>query len=292
MSYEQRTTPFGPSGAAALAEREHPVGTGSRARTVRAHRETVQRVIRTMRQRFGEPLSLDDMARVAHSSPYHFSRVFRRVTGASPVQYLAAVRLEAAKRLLLTTPFSVASVCFEVGYNSVGTFTTLFTALVGVSPRRLRRMDEGALECVLRSLPDLVEGGITAPAARSAVQVRAPADFAGPVFVGLFREAIPRGRPAACAVLDGPGTAFLPPVPDGRYHLFAAGLARADGLVDAVVCAGALRASGGRVVASGGAIRVAALTLRPGEPTDPPLLPALPCLLEERLARGRAPVPA
>lgn len=283
LIHDEAGAAFGDSGATALAEREHP---GARASTLRAHREAVQRVILTMRDRFREPLPLEALARVAHSSPYHFNRVFRHVTGIPPVQYLAAVRLEAAKRLLLTTHYSVAAVCFEVGYNSVGTFTTLFTELVGVSPRRLRQADERALGDVLRSVP-APPAGTPAPPGASPVRVLAPAGFHGTVFVGLFPQAIPRGRPTVCAVAEGPGTVLLPPVPDGAHHLFAVGLAHTGDAVESLLCAGALRAAGGRVTASGGTIRPCTLALRPAEPGDPPLLPALPCLLEEERARGR-----
>src|SRR5437763_3941434 len=104
------------------------------------HRRAVERVIAAMRERPGEPLTLETMGKIAGLSPHHFNRVFRRVTGVPPRRFLGALRLEAAKQLLLTTPLSVTEVCFEVGYGSVGTFTTRFTQLVGVPPGELRRL--------------------------------------------------------------------------------------------------------------------------------------------------------
>ena len=69
-----------------------------------AHRAGVRRVVEAMRA--GEALSLGDMADIAHLSPYHFARTFKRMTGASPGEFGSAVRLQRAKELLLTTDLS------------------------------------------------------------------------------------------------------------------------------------------------------------------------------------------
>src|SRR5579859_4053906 len=86
-----------------------------RPATVQLQSEAVERAIATMQERLGEPLSLDTLAEVATLSRFHFSRVFHRVTGLAPVQFLAALRLAEAKRLLLTSSLNVADVCFRVG---------------------------------------------------------------------------------------------------------------------------------------------------------------------------------
>ena len=84
--------------------------------------------------RFFEPLDVDDMARAAGLSRAHFSREFRRAFGESPHQYLLTRRLERAASLLRMTDRSVADICFSVGLQSVGSFTTSFTKTYGVSP--------------------------------------------------------------------------------------------------------------------------------------------------------------
>src|SRR6266853_3083700 len=86
-----------------------------------------------------EVLTLEDLASVACLSPSHFHRVFRRLIGIPPGEFLAALRFQAARRLLLTTSLSVTEICFEVGYTSIGSFTSRFTHLVGLSPRLLRQ---------------------------------------------------------------------------------------------------------------------------------------------------------
>ncbi|HET7463244.1 MAG TPA: AraC family transcriptional regulator [Longimicrobium sp.] len=264
---------------------EHWAGSGFRARTLRSRSEAVARVIGAMRERYAEPLTLESLARVAHCSAFHFNRVFHEVTGASPGQYLAAVRLEAAKRLLLTTGLSVAAVCFEVGYGSVGTFTTLFKRFVGVSPHRLRSIarETRPLLAALPAPRAAPDDGSPAPAGAH-LRVEAPEGFAGAVFAGLFPAPIPRGRPVACAAASGPGVLEFTRVPDGRYYAFAVGVEGSGDPAELLLCARSPRGSAGPLAAAGGGLRGATLTLRPPGPADPPLLVALPCLLAERPA--------
>ena len=84
--------------------------------------------------RYFEPLGVDDLARAAGLSRAHFSREFRRRFGESPHAYLLTRRLERAAALLRTTDRSVADVCFSVGLQSVGSFTTSFTRAYGKPP--------------------------------------------------------------------------------------------------------------------------------------------------------------
>ena len=88
--------------------------------------------------RYFEPLGVDDLAHAAGLSRAHFSREFRRAFGESPHAYLLTRRLERAAALLRTTDRSVADVCFSVGLQSVGSFTTSFTRTYGVSPTAYR----------------------------------------------------------------------------------------------------------------------------------------------------------
>jgi AraC-like DNA-binding protein len=88
--------------------------------------------------RYSDPIGVDDMARVAGLSRAHFSREFRRAFGESPHGYLLTRRLERAAGLLRTTDRSVAEICFDVGLQSVGSFTTSFTRTFGASPTAYR----------------------------------------------------------------------------------------------------------------------------------------------------------
>jgi AraC-like DNA-binding protein len=88
--------------------------------------------------RYFEPLGVDDMAGAAGLSRAHFSREFRRTFGESPHEYLLTRRLERAAALLRTTDRSVTDICFSVGLQSVGSFTSSFTRTYGVSPSAYR----------------------------------------------------------------------------------------------------------------------------------------------------------
>jgi AraC-like DNA-binding protein len=88
--------------------------------------------------RYFEPLDVEDLARAAGLSRAHFSREFRRAFGESPHAYLLTRRLERAAALLRGTDRSVADICFSVGLQSVGSFTTSFTRTFGISPTAYR----------------------------------------------------------------------------------------------------------------------------------------------------------
>jgi AraC-like DNA-binding protein len=107
--------------------------------------------------RYVEPLDVNDLASVAGLSRAHFSREFRRAFGESPHAYLLTRRLERAAALLRNTDRSVADICFSVGLQSVGSFTTSFTRSYGASPTAYRAAFPPASDlaqvptCVLRA---------------------------------------------------------------------------------------------------------------------------------------------
>jgi AraC-like DNA-binding protein len=88
--------------------------------------------------RYFERLDVDDLARAAGLSRAHFSREFRRTFGESPHAYLLTRRMERAAALLRNTDHSVAEICFSVGLQSVGSFTTSFKRTYGVTPTAYR----------------------------------------------------------------------------------------------------------------------------------------------------------
>jgi transcriptional regulator GlxA family with amidase domain len=88
---------------------------------------------------YAEPLGVAELARVACLSPAHFLRSFKALFGVTPHGYLTEVRLRHARRLLETTELPVTAVCFEVGFESLGSFSSLVRRRFGVSPSALRR---------------------------------------------------------------------------------------------------------------------------------------------------------
>lgn len=83
---------------------------------------------------YAEALDLDALADAAGVSKYHFLRCFAATYGKTPALYLAERRIERAQDLLRATNLTVTEVCHHVGYSSLGSFSTKFTQLVGVSP--------------------------------------------------------------------------------------------------------------------------------------------------------------
>lgn len=101
-----------------------------------------------MDRTFAEPLDIPVLARVAGCSEAHFIRTFRAVFGETPHRYLQRRRVERAMHLL-GAGRSVTDVCFDVGFNSLGTFSRTFSAIVGVSPAvyRCRARDAAVPTC-------------------------------------------------------------------------------------------------------------------------------------------------
>lgn len=99
----------------------------------------LRRVRDRIDREYAQPLDVEVLARGAHMSAGHFSREFRKAYGESPYSYLMTRRIERAMALLRQDELSVTEVCFAVGSSSLGTFTTRFTELVGVSPGAYRR---------------------------------------------------------------------------------------------------------------------------------------------------------
>lgn len=258
--------------------------------TLATHMRAVERAIHVMRAHLRESLTLGDLASAAYLSPAHFNRIFRRQIGIPPVEYLSGLRLQTARRLLLSTSLSVTDVCFEVGYTSPGSFTTRFTQLAGLSPRLLRQQaHRAALPPIEPSahyiapfpaLPDHLHNTIH-PAYTLQGQITAPPTFHGVIYVGLFTRPIPQGSPVRCARLYAPGPFRLTGVPDGVYYLLSAAFPVAGNLQSYLLPGeNALYAKGtGPLIMRNGRLSGDPnLILRPPLLTDPPLVMALPLL--------------
>ena len=257
--------------------------------TVAAHRRAVERVITTARGRLCEPISLHDMSRVAYLSAFHFNRVFHQITGLPPAKFISAMRLDQAKRLLLNTNLSITDICFEVGYNSLSTFTRRFTQRVGLGPREFRylaeRITPASVESLCSNYAELTGRAMLRTSIEGFVDLHKPGG--GPIFVGLFGAHIPQSRPVGGALLTSPGAFRIGLVPDGTYHLLAAALPPlADTLGYLLPDSANLLVGACNVpvlVRQGRANGQFNISLRPMALTDPPLLISLPFLLADTL---------
>jgi AraC-like DNA-binding protein len=105
----------------------------------------LRRVRDRIDREFAQPLDVEALARGVHMSAGHLSRQFKAAYGESPYGYLMTRRIERAMALLRRGDLSVTEVCFEVGCQSLGTFSTRFTELVGVPPSVYRKEAGGAM---------------------------------------------------------------------------------------------------------------------------------------------------
>ena len=108
---------------------------------------------------FAQPLDVEALARGAHMSAGHLSRQFKAAFGESPYSYLMTRRIERAMALLRIGEMSVTDVCFAVGCQSLGTFSTRFAELVGVPPSTYRDQAAGTTE----GIPPCVAKQVTRP---------------------------------------------------------------------------------------------------------------------------------
>ena len=92
-----------------------------------------------MRDAYGRPINLPDISARANLSPYHFLRVHKLAYGETPHEFLTRLRIERAKTLLARGSHNVSETCFEVGFSSLGSFSTLFSQKVGLTPSEYRR---------------------------------------------------------------------------------------------------------------------------------------------------------
>lgn len=99
--------------------------------------------------RFFEDVDVAELARAAGLSQAHFSREFRRAFGESPHSYLLTRRMERAAALLRTTDSSVADVCISVGLQSIGSFTSSFGRMYGMTPTAYRASFPPAVDYAL-----------------------------------------------------------------------------------------------------------------------------------------------
>jgi AraC-like DNA-binding protein len=119
----------------------------------------LRRVKDRIDREYAQPLDVDALARGAHMSSGHLSREFKRAYGESPYGYLMTRRIERAMMLLRRGGMSVTDVCFAVGCQSLGTFSTRFTELVGMPPSAYK---ERAGDATL-GIPSCVAKQVTRP---------------------------------------------------------------------------------------------------------------------------------
>jgi AraC-like DNA-binding protein len=252
------------------------------------HLERIEGVIGALRCST-ESFSLEDMAEMAYLSPFHFNRVFKRLVGIPPGAFQAALKMDRAKRLLIDEGASVTDACFDVGYSSLGTFTTRFTDLVGVAPSRFRELPEEiepALDHILDGV-DITRLPFPAMPGLSG-RIVAPDIGGALIFIGLFPQGIAQRAPASGTIIFKPGPYQLSAVSDGNYVLLCAAVPISADPISWLAPGPDLWVGGGQSISvrSGNVIGDMTIPLRKYLPTDPPILVSPFVLLLTRLNRA------
>lgn len=99
----------------------------------------IRRSVELMYAQLDQDLSLRTIASASYLSPFHFARLFKKLTGSSPHNYLATIRANRAQQLLAETDLSITQVAERVGYLSASHFTKAFRLATGTSPREFRK---------------------------------------------------------------------------------------------------------------------------------------------------------
>ncbi len=102
------------------------------------HYEQAHLARRLLERDYAMPVTIEQLSREVAISPYHLIRLFRHIYKQTPHQYLIQLRIGKAKELLSSSDLSITEICALVGFESLGSFSTLFHKVSGLSPRAYR----------------------------------------------------------------------------------------------------------------------------------------------------------
>ncbi|HEY2492242.1 MAG TPA: AraC family transcriptional regulator [Paenibacillus sp.] len=250
------------------------------------HIEAVEQAIHYMKCHLDEDITSEQLAAQVGYSVYHFTRVFKNVTGISPRNYLSALRIESGKTELLKAPSLLVKVLLAIGFRSAGSFNTRFKQTVGVTPKKFRNHSKalstymnqyefqelGLITCELNSIQKIC------------CHIETPDSFRGIIFVGLFPRPIPDQRPIAGTALNRKNRmCTFTKVPEGTYFVLAAGIPWSLNPKDYFVLDHSLRGKYPSPIHVTDKTEMdMTIQLREPLPFDPPIIVNLPLLLFEQ----------
>lgn len=250
------------------------------------HVKATEEAIQYMRDHLDEDITSDQLAALVNYSPYHFIRVFKRVTGISPRQYLSALRIESGKINLLQKPSLLVKILLSIGFTSLGSFNTRFKQFVGLSPKQFRTTSNQLVshmkEWEHKRLSFASSKESRPP--KISCQVEAPESFRGIIFIGLFPRPIPDQKPivGTALTLNNRSCEFSQ-IPCGTYYLLAAGIAWSMNPRDYFILDKSLRGMHESAIEVDETTDLnLTITLRDPLPYDPPIVVNLPLLLFEK----------
>ncbi|WP_306421106.1 helix-turn-helix domain-containing protein [Halalkalibacter sp. APA_J-10(15)] len=255
-----------------------------------ARNEEMNAILSYIEDHLYEPVTLAQLANHISYSRYHFARMFKKETGLSPLYYVASLRLQKAKDLLLQTNLSVRDIGMEIGQQSLGTFTTRFTERVGVTPVQFRHSMKQVDE-QLESLKQLENWEDTSQWSNPSLKVEGVIDstheFKGFVLVGLFAKPIPEGLPLYGTLLSRLGPFSFTNVRPGIYYLLATSIQWGMAAQDILLPHSTLRARVKQpiVISNDHMVQPQRMTLHPPLIDEPPIIISLPVLMNRFLQR-------
>lgn len=253
----------------------------------------IDELIAYIRQHIHEPFTVEQLARYVAYSPYHFSRIFKQRMGLTPQHYIASLRLQKAKDLLLTTRYSIRDIALEIGQQSLGTFTTRFAQRVGVTPAEFRNSQATAAN-PLHALAglDTWRSSFKKKTAYTGIQgtIRCELPFEGVILIGLFAKPIPEGLPLYGTLLNTLGDFALPDVKPGIYYLMATTVSWKMAASELLLPHHTFRTRSRTpiVVNPNMPVPHQDVVLYPPRIDDPPILISLPLLMKRFLGRTAA----
>ncbi|GEN87797.1 helix-turn-helix domain-containing protein [Oceanobacillus sojae] len=252
--------------------------------------KTVQDSILFIQQNLDKDLSLSALADEAAYSPYHFSRLFKRQVGVSPMYFISSLRLQLAKKLLLETAFPIRDIGLEIGQQSLGTFTTRFTNRIGMTPASFRATRKHSEEYMTHlkqsSLQNTVMNSSSFQQLSGSIHTEEP--FNGIIFAGLFPKPIPEGLPVRGTLLMHSDSFHITNIPVGTYFLMATAVSWGMDSKSILIPHETLRARHPYPICIDGKrpLPETHLIMRKPEITDPPILISLPLLMKHFLQRS------
>ncbi|SES99014.1 AraC-type DNA-binding protein [Oceanobacillus limi] len=242
------------------------------------------KAIEYMKKNIDQEITSEELAGFVGYSAYHFNRIFKEVTGVPPRQYLTALRIEAGKQILVNSSSSILKALLHVGFRSIGSFSSKFKQLVGISPKKFQTTISELHQFVNKYDFPLESNADPNDSPYITCYLDVPSDFKGILFIGLFPRPIPDQHPIiGTALRYNETTCTFSNVPTGSYYVLAAALSKSMNPKNYFVLDNALRGKADQPIhVQENTYSSVRITLREPLPYDPPILVNLPKLLFDK----------
>lgn len=254
----------------------------------------IHEIFTYMKNNVTNDLKIENIADHFGYSKYHFSREFKKITGFSAAEYLAALKIEQAKSELLEKKLSIIHSQLNAGYLSTGTFSTTFSKNTGLSPKQYRNQLNFLFEQVkeyekeTNTSPTYYSSEIDSESSNACdIFLEYPEGYRpGITFVGLFEGPIPNHKPVVGKALTGASRCSFQHIPDGKYYLLVCSIEKSRNPLRYFQLEDCLRGRYEEPLNFPASFKHSySVKLRGPIPEDPPILINLPKLLADVLKK-------